>query len=207
MTKLSKTQKEHLVLTSLMTGVLALVLWHLVITPARKALETNETLLRDWQQAQREGKSQADLLAKLNQEYEILSAEIRQAETTIASGDPYRWLMKSLPSLSEAEPVDILNYEPPEASEWQIFPRVPYRAATFTVSGAGYYQDLGKLLVAIENTYPWIRIRRLELEPKHSAEPDSAEDEKLNFRLEFVSMHKTNSIPDSDAIRRLTSKQ
>lgn len=208
MTKLSKAQKEHFVLITLITGILGLVLWHLVITPARKTLETKHTLLSDWQQAQRDGKSLEDQLAKLNREYENLSAHIRQAETSITSGDPYRWLMKTLPNLPEADPVDILNYDPPDISDWQIFPRVPYRTATFSVSGAGYYQDLGKLLVAIENTYPWIRIKRLELEPKHSAEPDAAEDEKLNFRLEFVNMLRTNSTPaDAETIRRLTSRK
>jgi len=208
MTKLSKTQKERLILVILGTAMLSLVLWHLIIAPTQKLLQEKQNLLSDWEAAQREGKNQTELLARLTSEFEETSAQIRDAETSIASGDPYRWLMKTLPNLPEAEPVDVLNYEPPEITDWQIFPRVPYRAVSFTVSGAGYYQDLGKLLVALENNYPWIRIKRLDLEPKHSAEPDAAEDEKLNFRLEFVSMLKTNSAAsEADAIRRLSSRR
>ncbi len=193
MTKLSKVQKERAALIGLTATILALVLWQMVIAPTQQSLQTKQQLLADWQQANREGKNQTDLLARLNREFEETSEKIRRCEATIASGDPYRWLMKTLPSFYEADPVDLMNYDPPQASDWQIFPRVPYRAVTFTASGAGYYEDLGKLLKVLENSHPWVRLKRLDLEPKHSAEAGDEEDEKLNFRLEFVCMLKTNS--------------
>jgi hypothetical protein len=80
---------------------------------------------------------------------------------------------------------------------------------TFTVSGTAYYQDLGRLIMALENTYPYVRMRRLDLEPKHSADPDDKEDEKLNFRLEFDSMLKTNAVTYADppTVQGLTSRK
>jgi len=198
MTKLSRVQKERLVFIVMMTSLLSVVLYQMVITPAKDVLTVRARLLGDWQQAQRGGKSQVEVLADLNHDYDDANARIRQAETSIAAGDPYRWLMKTLPNFYEADPVDLLNYEPPVIHDWQINPKVPYRAVTFTVSGTAYYHDLGRLLMVLENTHSYIRVRRLDLEPKHSADPDDKDDEKLNFRLEFDSMLRTNTVTYSD---------
>jgi hypothetical protein len=206
MTKLSRIQKERLVFMVMMTLLLSVIIYQMVITPTKDVLAIRSGLLADWQQAQRAGKTQTELLAGLNGDFEEAIAKIRQCETSIATGDPYRWLMKTLPNFYEADPVDLLNYEPPVIQDWQISPKVPYRAVTFTVSGSAYYQDLGKLLVALENSHPYLRIKRLDLEPKHSAEPDAKEDEKLSFRLEFVSMFKTNTAGDFPP-NNLTSKK
>jgi hypothetical protein len=206
MTRISRVQKERLVFIVMMTLLLSVILYQMVITPTRDVLDIRSRLLTDWQAAQRDGKNQDEVLARLTQDFQDATDQIRECETTIATGDPYRWLMKTLPNFYEADPVDLLNYEPPQTHDWQIYPKVPYRAVTFTVSGTAYYQDLGKLLVALENSHSYLRIKRLDLEPKHSAEPGDNEDEKLNFRLEFVSMLKTNAaeLPIS---RNLTSKK
>ena len=210
MIKLSRVQKERLVFIITITLLLSVVLYQMVITPARDVLDIRARLLGDWQQAERAGKTQTELLASLNRDYEDANARIRQTETSIATGDPYRWLMKTLPNFYESDPVDLLNYEPPSIHDWQIYPKVPYRAVTFTVSGTAYYHDLGRLLMALENTHSYVRIRRLDLEPKHSADPDDKEDEKLNFRLEFDSMLKTNATTSSaepPATQGLTSRK
>lgn len=207
MTKLDRVQKERLAFTVVMTLLLSVILYQMVIMPARVVLDVRSQLLADWQQAQRAGKSQSEILAGLQSDFEEATARIRECETSIATGDPYRWLMKTLPNFYEADPVDLLNYEPPLIHDWQIHPKVPYRAVTFTVSGTGYYQDLGRLLVALENSHPYVRIKRLDLEPKHSAEPGDNEDEKLTFRLEFVSMLKTNASVDPAPSQNLTSRK
>jgi len=207
MTKASRVQKERLAFIVMMTLLLSVILWQMVISSWKEVLAIRSRLLADWQLAQRDGKSQTEVLARLNSDFEDATDKIRQAEASIASGDPYRWLMKTLPNFYEADPVDLLNYEPPQTSDWQIYPKVPYRAVTFTVSGNAYYQDLGKLLVALENSHPYLRIRRLDLEPNHSAEPGEAIDEKLSFRLEFVSMLKTNAPAVDPASSRLTSRK
>ena len=198
MTKASSVQKERIVFIVNLTALLSVVLYQLVIVPAKDVLQVRSRLLNDWDQAQRSGKSQTDILTGLHRDYEDANAKIRQSESSVAGGDPYRWLMKTLPNFYEADPVDLLNYEPPAIHEWQIYPKVPYRAVTFTVSGTAYYHDLGRLIMAMENSHPYLRIRRLDLEPKHSADPDDKEDEKLNFRLEFESMLKTNTVTFSD---------
>jgi hypothetical protein len=194
MTKLSSVQKERLVGIVVVTLLLAVILYQMVIASSQEVLRIRSGLLNDWQLAQRDGKSQTEVLARLNRGVEEANEKIRECETSIATGDPYRWLMKTLPNFYEADPVDLLNYEPPQTGDWQIYPKVPYRGVTFVVSGNAYYQDLGKLLVALENSHPYLRIKRLDLEPKHSADPDDKEDEKLAFRLEFISMLKTNAV-------------
>jgi len=194
----------------MMTSLLSVVLYQMVIRPASDVLTVRARLLSDWEQAQRGGKSQSELLAGLQQDLQDSNVKIRQCEASIATGDPYRWLMKTLPNFYEADPVDLLNYEPPAIHDWQIYPKVPYRAVTFTVSGTAYYHDLGRLLMALENSHPYVRIRRLDLEPKHSADPEDKEDEKLSFRLEFDSMLKTNtttSFGDPVLPQRLTSRK
>ena len=194
MTKLSHVQKERLVCIVVVTLLLGVILYQMIITSSQEVLRIRSGLLNDWQLAQSDGKNQTEVLARLNRGFEEANEKIRESETSVATGDPYRWLMKTLPNFYEADPVDLLNYEPPQTADWQIYPKVPYRGVTFVVSGNAYFHDLGKLLMALENSHPYLRIRRLDLEPKHSADPDDKEDEKLSFRLEFISMLKTNSV-------------
>src|SRR5687767_15041685 len=132
MTKLERVQKERLVFTIVMTLLLSVMLYQMIIMPTRDVLDVRSRLLSDWQQAQRAGKSQSQILEGFRNDLDDTSATIRDLEGSIATGDPYRWLMKTLPNFYEADPVDLLNYEPPLIHDWQIHPKVPYRAVTFT---------------------------------------------------------------------------
>ena len=105
-------------------------------------------------------------------------------------GDVYRWTTRTFTRL-QTNQVEISQLEPPRLGEVNILPKVPYKAATFTVIGTAYYHDFGKFLANLENGFPHVRVQRLELEPTQFGEPETEEQEKLNFKMEILALVKS----------------
>jgi hypothetical protein len=79
-------------------------------------------------------------------------------------------------------------------TEVGALPRFPYKAALFNVRGTAYFHDLGKFLADFENSFPYIRVQNLELEPAASSSATSTGDaEKLAFRMEIVTLINPNA--------------
>jgi len=198
MTKLSKTQRDRLILLALATGILAVFVWNDVDTQ-REALAQKKRHLGEALQTIHTSARQSALTNKLQQDLQASVAAIRRAESNMPAGDIYRWVINRLVELPTANGVELATVEPPEISETSIFPRLPYRTGVFFVTGSAYYHELGAFIAQAENTFPHLRVRRLELESKNSsfsaadsqAEPD---DEKLLFRLELSFLIRTNSV-------------
>jgi Tfp pilus assembly protein PilO len=111
-------------------------------------------------------------------------------EAKMPVGDPYRWLVKAFAEFPGASRVAIANIEAPHVSESTIYPKVPYKAATFSLSGTGFYHDFGAFLAELENDFPHMRVRHLEVSPAYPGTADSAEAEKLNFQVELLVLFK-----------------
>ena len=197
MTKLSKQQRERLVLLFLVTSIAALFIWR-DVEGQRDLLEDKKRRLADTWQTIHIGSRQSALTNKLHRDLNAAAEVIRRAETNMAAGDVYRWLITRLVELPSANEVELANFEPPEVTETTVLPKVPYQSGLFHVSGSGYYHDIGEFIAEVENTFPHLRVKRLELEAKNSslsadtaAEPDQ---EKLLFRLELSGLVRSNSI-------------
>jgi membrane protein YdbS with pleckstrin-like domain len=105
--------------------------------------------------------------------------------------------------------VDIPQFSREVAVEPGILPRFPYKAVLFNVRGTAYYHDLGKFLADFENTYPYMRVQNVELDPvaasagsaatsvsggaTTAANNGSDSNEKLNFKMEIVALVNPNS--------------
>ena len=107
------------------------------------------------------------------------------------TGDVYRWAIRSITSL-QTNNVEIANLEPPRIGESTILPKVPYKTALLYVNGTAHYHDFGRFLANLENSFPHMRLQRLELDPMQFGEATSAGQEQLNFKLEIIALIKAS---------------
>ena len=70
----------------------------------------------------------------------------------------------------------------------------------FNVRGTAYYHDFGRFVADFENTYPYMRIQNIDLEPAGASASTStgpagnAEDgERLAFKMEVITLVNPNS--------------
>ena len=70
-----------------------------------------------------------------------------------------------------------------------MLPKFPYRAAAFNLRGTAFFHDFGAFVADFENTFPYMRIQNIELDPAStSAATSSDHSEKLSFRMEIVAL-------------------
>ena len=120
-------------------------------------------------------------------------ARLSGIEERMATGDEYLWIIRTLNNLLTASNIDIANFDPPRIGELETMPKVPYRAATFSVQGTAYYHEFGKFLAEFENSFPYMEINRVELSPNPESGLSAQEGEKLSFKMEFVTLIKPGS--------------
>jgi hypothetical protein len=113
------------------------------------------------------------------------------AESDVASGDLYAWVIETLRQFKARYKVEIPQYSPLSApTEVNVFPNFPYKQATLTVAGTAHYQDLGQFLADLENQFPHFRLLNLTLEV-NAASP-TVEPETLSFKMDIVTLVKLN---------------
>lgn len=115
------------------------------------------------------------------------TAALARAEEDMASGDLYSWTYNTLRQFKQPYKVELPEIGHPVEGEVDLIPAFPYRQMRFTVSGSGYYHDLGKFVADFENHFPHIRVTSLTIDPA------AADGEKLTFKLEITALIKPNA--------------
>jgi Tfp pilus assembly protein PilO len=106
--------------------------------------------------------------------------KLNSIEDQMVIGDPYLWISKTLREFEIPNQLEFSRYDPAQ-SVASVFPRNnPYETLSFVVAGTATYSDLGNFLAQLENTYQYLRVRRLDVEPLVNTEED-----KLSFFLEL----------------------
>ena len=111
------------------------------------------------------------------------------AESDIASGDLYAWVINWLRQFKAPYKVEIPQFSqlgPPV--DVNLLPRFPYKQTTLTVAGTAHYHDLGRFLADLENQFPHVRLLNLSLDV-NAASP-SVEPETLSFKMDIVTLAK-----------------
>lgn len=111
---------------------------------------------------------------------------LAHAEEDMASGDLYSWTYNTLRTFKQPYKVEIPEIGHPVDGEVDLIPAFPYRQMRFTISGTGYYHEIGKFVSDFENTFPHIRVTNLTLDP-------ATEGEKLTFRMDITALIKPNA--------------
>jgi Tfp pilus assembly protein PilO len=193
MSKSPKEKQEKLILAVLMSLAGVAGIWFGLLEPEQASLRNKAKLL-----AETQGKlSTVQRELRLTESYKVhLDAARRQIESMEAkmpTGDVYRWVIRSITSL-QTNNVEIANMEPPRIGESSILPKVPYKTALLSVNGTAHYHDFGRFLANLENSFPHMRLQRLELEPTQFGEVTTAGQEQLNFKLEILALVKPSAV-------------
>jgi Tfp pilus assembly protein PilO len=188
MKRVSKEKRTQLVIVALVTGaVLALIYFGLIqrqyfslakIADAKKTADAKLLSI----------KSTITNTAIIAKELAESSDTLEKTGTDMASGDLYSWTYDTLRRFKQSYQVDIPEVGQPAIGKVDLLPEFPYKQIRFSVSGAGYYHDLGKFIADFENHFPHARLINLTVEPLGGQESS----EKLSFKMEVVALVKSN---------------
>jgi len=144
-------------------------------------LQTNHRRVLDT--IRKAGEIEADLATAKKQ--------LEEAEADIASGDLYSWVVNSLRQFKSHYKVEIPNFNQlSPVVDVNLIPNFPYKQTTLTVAGTAHFHDLGRFLADLENQFPHVRLLNLSLDA--NAPSASIEPETLSFRMDIVTLAKSN---------------
>lgn len=189
MKNLPKEKRDKLILLCIGTLVVMVGLYYGLITIQKKSLA--DTLKKQGEQGTKLSNAQrlTSLSGQIEKNLETVTARLKDIEATMPSGDIYSWSILTVNTFKEKYQVEIPQFSKEVQSEVGMFAKFPYRAATFSLRGTAFYHDFGRFLADFENTFPYMRIQNIELEPSaanNSANP--ADAEKLAFKMDVVTL-------------------
>ena len=190
--KLPKDKRNKLVLVVLVSLITAAALYFTLIRHQHESLTrlaAQKAAAASKLQRMLDAIHRADRIAtELDKAKESLAA----AETDVASGDLYAWIINSLRKFNVSPyKVDIPQFSqlgPPV--DVNLLPNFPYKQATLTVAGTARYHNLGQFLADFENQFPHIRLCNLSLDA--NAPSITAQPETLSFKMDIVFLVKLN---------------
>ena len=191
LSKLPKEKLNRLILVILATLIAIAGLYFGLIR------RQNESLVRLAQQKAAAAKKLQVIRDAIHRADQI-KAQLDEAKTTltaaesdIASGDLYAWVIDWLRQYKAPYKVEIPQFSQLGApADVNLLPRFPYKQTTLTVAGTAHYHDLGRFLSDLENQFPHVRLLNLSLDV--NAISPSAETETLTFKLDIVTLAKPN---------------
>jgi Tfp pilus assembly protein PilO len=186
----SSARRRNFLLLMIVFAAACGAVWFTLIDGPRAALKKQQQARSETQTALDRSRKQVNDAARAKDALEANQRRLDELEAKMPVGDPYRWLVKAFGEFPAASRVTIVNIDAPHVSESTIYPKVPYKAATFSLAGTGFYHDFGAFLAELENEFPHMRVRRLELSPAYPGTADSAEAEKLDFQIELLVLFK-----------------
>lgn len=188
MKHLSKERKQKLLLVLIGTLGVLVGIWFALISwqqgrLAALAKERNERRIKL--------DTMTDTLeraAEIARAVEAGQQQLDEAESQMASGDHYAWVINTIREFKAKHPrISIPQYSTILVEDTKLLPKFPYQQATLKVAGRAYYHDLGVFIADFENEHPYIRIENLEIDP---ASGEGGYSEKLAFRMDVVALVK-----------------
>ena len=184
---LPKEKQNPFILVVVITvAILALIYFGILRSQSSALAQAVET--RKAASSQLEGMEKAIKSADLTtNQLATAAAALSHAEEDMASGDLYSWTYNTLRLFKQQYKVEIPEIGHPVEGEVDLIPSFPYRQMRFTISGTGYYHDIGKFVADFENHFPHVRVTNF------TVEPTEAEGEKLTFRMDVTALIKPNA--------------
>lgn len=196
MNKLPKEKRDKLLLVTVISLVILAGIYFGLIEYQKKLLGTLNSRVEKKRSEVEKGKKFLNTAETVEADLLTYSNKLRDLEETMApSENLYAWVLNNMQrfTLSLPYPIEIPLYTQPAVGEVNILPQFPYRSATYTVRGNAFYHNFGKFLAAFENKYPHIRIQNLELDQATSSATEEKDREKLNFKMELVTLIKPSA--------------
>ena len=189
MNAITLQKRNHLIAVAVVTLGLMAAIWFALIQKQQRQLGLIERKLVETRKKLDQTRKTLASAPQLKETLATASAELAAKEENMASGDYYSWIINQIRHFKLAYDVDIPQFGsiigPANVT---LLPGFPYKQVALTISGTGYYHDVGRFIADYENQFPCARIENLELEPA----PVSASTikEKLSFRMNVVTLVK-----------------
>ena len=170
MNKLSKDKRDKLVLTCLaILGVLG-ILYTFVLGAQKDTLSTLQGQIA----STKDKLSKADRLVRSAQMIETRLAEDQKKletrqDSMAPQGQYYYWFLQLLDQFRKKEELEssfIIDLTQPEFVDAGLIPKFPYKAASFGVRLNGHFQEVGKFIADLENTFPYLRVQNIKIVPQ-----------------------------------------
>lgn len=189
--KLPKAQRDKLILSIL--GI-AVVLAGLYFGLVSVQLSQIHELKGQKDGKQKEAQNIEDSIhnaKKIEAELNQKTADLKAAESDMASGDAYLWMVNTIRQFRIGHDVDISQFSGISYPDVSLYPHFPFKQVAITIGGTAYYHDLGLFIADFENHFQHMRIESLSLEP--SSVPTGTDREKLSFRMQIVALVNPNT--------------
>ena len=194
MKNLPKEKRDRIILIALGAATITAGLFYGVISPQRKALEESGRKKIEQENKLASAERLIGNTSQIEKNVEKATAQLKAIETTMASGDMYSWVIQTVNAFRENYEVEIPQFSREVSAEVGMFPRFPYKAAVFHLRGTGRYRDFGRFVADFENSFPYMRIQNIDLEPAAAITATGAAaantKEKLAFKMEIVALVK-----------------
>jgi Tfp pilus assembly protein PilO len=187
MKRLSKQKRDQLILTCLVILTVLVGLWFLVIRSQQEGLKTlrGEKATKEKQEVQMQDKIKTS--KNIDAELKTVVSGLAEREKEMASGDLYGSLVNTVRQFKTRYKLDIPSFSPASSvTEVDMLPKFPYKQIKISISGTGFYEEIGKFIADFENEYSASRVLNLELSPYVA--PGGENKEKLNFRMDIVAL-------------------
>jgi len=183
--KLTKKQRDQLIGIGAGTLVLMAALWWLGVTAKQEELSKTEQKTAQMMDTLKKAESTIRQTNEISEKLAASTELLDKSESMLVDDrDDLAWIIHTINDfIKSRKGVNFVAYSKAVKSESGIFPEFPYTWATFTLGFSGYYNDLGKFVADLENTFPYYRVQNLDLKPDNTA---GAEPERLSLTFELV---------------------
>lgn len=196
MKNLPKEKRDRIILVILGSLAIAAGLYYGLISSQRKTLEESAKTAVLQENKLRSAQRLVGNISQVEKNLDQVTTHLRAIEATMASGDMYSWVIQTVNGFKEDYEVEIPQFSREVAAEVGMFPKFPYKAAVFHVRGTARYRDFGRFVADFENSFPFMRIQNIELDPAAASSATAGNlsspgaREKLAFKLEIVALVK-----------------
>ncbi len=187
MKRLPKEKRNQLILALSIVALAVGGLWFGLIAPQQRALTALDGRKAEAKNKLTQMAAQIRTSQQIESQLGEATAELSKLEEGMAAGDLYSWAINMIRQFKANYKIDIPQFSQIDGpKDVNLIPKFPYKQATLTIGGTGYFHDIGKFVADFENEFPYMRLVNLVLEP--AATPGDAE--RLSFKVEIVALVK-----------------
>ena len=189
MKRLSPAKRNQLIMVLLITAAMIGAVYFLLIGPQNRENQRLAQEIKDRRADLDKYKEVISQSQATSNELAAVSMKLQTEEKDIATGDVYAWFYDTIRRFKENYHLNIPAVGQPTIGEMDLIPGYPYKQVRLSMSGTGYYHNLGKFVSDFENKFPHMRLVNLAIGTTESSD----ESEILSFHFEIVALVMPNS--------------
>lgn len=189
MNRYSKEKRKQLVLVSVVAAMALAGLWFGLIRFQKQNLRHLAERRDEAKLKLQRVKQAIENSDQLELQVGVASKTASQLESGMASGDLYSWAINTVRQFKLPYKVEIPQFSQIDGpKDSTLLAGFPYKQATLTIGGTADYQDFGRFIADFENTFPYMRVLNVRLEPASTLKDN--EREKLAFKVDIAALVK-----------------